>query len=398
MLRTRLTILYQLVIKGGVLLFCLFGPTNIHATPTTLDPHQLSTAICGACHQDIFAQWQSSMHAQSTALSDPVHGGIYKEVVGSPTTEGITLKGAYPVCLNCHAPNAALVTKTKLDDANYHEGVSCVTCHTAKHFKGIFDDKGAVLFGIQTYLLSNTHLQSPSGRYLAPELDATHPFPMEPNQTMLRTSQVCVGCHSQFHVLASEPNTQPTPTCQSCHMPKINESTHHAIAGGHSEVMIKRAVIVTLETQAEGKTLKTQVHLQNILPHYFPDGSPLRNAYLKLTAYSKEGQLVWHNFQSFPPVDTDDPQAFLSLIVVNETGDVQPILPHQITEKDIRSDTRLRPYEKRTLRYEITADNITVIRAELIYNLLPYDVINKFTELTGDLTNPVVAGMAEIRF
>ncbi|EIJ40947.1 nitrate/TMAO reductase, membrane-bound tetraheme cytochrome c subunit [Beggiatoa alba B18LD] len=378
----------------GILLLC---HCLTYANPP-LDPHQLSTAVCGACHQDVFAQWQSSMHAQSTALSDPVHGGIYKEVVGSPTEEGVQLNGTYPVCLNCHAPNAALAGKTKLDNANYHEGVSCVTCHTIRQFNGIFDEKEQVLFGIQTYSLSNTHLQSPSGRYFAPELDATHPFPMEPNQTVLRTSQVCVGCHSQFHIPASEPSEQPSPTCQSCHMPKINESTYHAIAGGHSEVMIKRAVIVTLTTETVSDTLKTQVNLQNILPHHFPDGSPLRNAYLKLTAYGKTGELLWRNFQSFPPVASDDPQAFLQLVVLNDNGEVQPILPRQVTTKDVQTDTRLRPYEKRSLSYNIPSAGVTMIRAELIYNLLPQIVIDKFTELTGDLTNPVVAGIAEVRF
>ena len=36
--------------------------------------------------------------------------------------------GKYPVCLQCHAPNAALEKKTKLDAKQaYADGISCTT-------------------------------------------------------------------------------------------------------------------------------------------------------------------------------------------------------------------------------------------------------------------------------
>lgn len=47
--------------------------------------HQVSSEVCKNCHQEIFRQWQGSMHAQSTALADPIHATFYKQEVGDPT-------------------------------------------------------------------------------------------------------------------------------------------------------------------------------------------------------------------------------------------------------------------------------------------------------------------------
>jgi nitrate/TMAO reductase-like tetraheme cytochrome c subunit len=37
---------------------------------------------CGSCHQEIYQQWQQSMHAKSTAIKDPVHAMMYASVMG----------------------------------------------------------------------------------------------------------------------------------------------------------------------------------------------------------------------------------------------------------------------------------------------------------------------------
>ena len=99
---------------------------------------EVSSEVCQNCHKEIYQQWKSSMHANSTALSDPIHGTFYKQVAGDPLQEGLKTKsGAYPVCLQCHVPNAALDKVTKIDaKVSYQEGVNCVACHTIKAFKG----------------------------------------------------------------------------------------------------------------------------------------------------------------------------------------------------------------------------------------------------------------------
>ena len=78
--------------------------------------HHVSAETCKSCHMEIYKQWKGSMHAQSSALNDPIHATFYGMVIGDPTKEGVkSKKGTYPVCLQCHAPNAARDKTTKLD-------------------------------------------------------------------------------------------------------------------------------------------------------------------------------------------------------------------------------------------------------------------------------------------
>ncbi|MGF1546092.1 MAG: multiheme c-type cytochrome, partial [Thiotrichales bacterium] len=84
---------------------------TVHADPGRVTgsvptaPHEVSSKVCGECHQEIYDEWKGSMHAQSTALTDPIHGAFYRSEVGDPTQEGQTMKdGKFPVCLGCHAP------------------------------------------------------------------------------------------------------------------------------------------------------------------------------------------------------------------------------------------------------------------------------------------------------
>ncbi len=106
---------------------------------------------CKECHGEIYQQWKQSMHANSTALKDPIHGAFYHKVIGDPTKEGVkNKKGKYPVCLQCHSPAAAKDGKTKLDAAPaYAEGVNCIACHTMTRYKGV--DWTPLKLGMQAY-------------------------------------------------------------------------------------------------------------------------------------------------------------------------------------------------------------------------------------------------------
>lgn len=390
-------------------LLLLLTVSSSHAaeqkTFSATSPHHLSAETCGTCHKQIFEQWKGSMHSQSSPLKDPIFAEAYKHVIGDATQEGLTKNGQYPVCLNCHAPNAAKDLKTKIDAQNYHEGVNCVVCHTLKDYKGTQTEKGNLRFGIQAYEVSPDRLQGPSGRYLSPEANAFHPFQMEPNQLMLRTSRVCMGCHEQFINDKGVPMCQTgmeysdmnaPVTCQSCHMPKVGDSTDHSMLGGHSETMLKRAIVVSLKTKTEGNVIKTTVRLQNMLPHRFPTGVPFRNVYMKLTAYDKQDRLLFNNFKTFPPEAKDDPKAMFMYNLADETGKAVA-LPFSASE--MLSDTRFKASELRELEYNIPAKDVAVIRAEVIYHLLTPEFVEKLgAGLTGDLTSPAVAGIAEVKF
>jgi nitrate/TMAO reductase-like tetraheme cytochrome c subunit len=424
----------------------LRSPTGLAAHPTVLaavlslgasgsalagEPiYEVSSEVCKNCHQEIYRQWSGSMHAKSTALSDPIHAAFYNKVAGSPTEEGVKHKasGKYPVCLQCHAPNAARDKTTKLDaKPAYREGVNCVACHTLARFKGIKGPDGKLQLGLQAYEVSD-ELQAPAGfnrgldklkaaddlfggfgdeaRKPNPhlgepvELDGKQipALPMEANPVQMKTNNACMGCHDQRNnphgvplcQTGSEYNMAKTDVnCLSCHMPIANGLADHAMGGGHDEAMLKRSVVFDLTTERVGDGLKASVLLENQQPHSLPTGAPFRNIYMKLTAYDANGDVVWENAKGNPA--KTDPQAYLTLTLTDDTG--KPAMPPTATE--VGEDTRLEPHEERTLTYEIPAKGVALVRAELYYNLLWPGLVEKLEQLPKNLTAPVLIAESE---
>ncbi len=382
------------------------------ATPMSLGekPHHLSAEACRDCHREIYDQWKNSMHAKSTALKSPIHAALYHSEVGNPREEGTKHKasGSYPMCLKCHAPNAARDKKTKLDAIPaYSEGVNCLTCHTIKGYKGVMPDEpdGKLKLGIDAYEMSDI-LQAPSGKVFSPVAQVTppglaspsfHPFPMESNTAILRTSQLCLGCHER----RNNPNGVPLCNtgeefsssgnfnCQQCHMPVTNGFADHTMPGGHVQPMVERGVIMLLHTQKEGDEILAQVELQNMLPHNMPTGAPFRNLFLKITAYNAMGQPLWQNAQQHPI--RDDPQAMLMLRLLDDND--KPAPPPKATKQG--EDSRLRPGEIRTLRYRIPQYSVAVVRAELYYDLLLPALKQRFMEIPHELKQPRIIAHAE---
>ncbi len=384
-------------------------------------PHQVSSGVCQECHKEIYEQWSGSMHANSTALKDPIHGGFYRFVIGDPTQEGVkTKKGQYPVCLKCHVPAAAIDKKTKLDAMPaYEQGVNCISCHTIKKFKGVTGPDGKNRYGIDAYELSSTGLQAPSGRdYSTKPVDpktatpATmpfHPFPMEGN-SIHKTNAVCMGCHDKRENFKGAPlcvtgdeynQVSSFVACQSCHMPKVKHKTaeggtielsDHSMAGGHSEGQVAQAMVMDMTAEKAGDTIKATVSMHNRLPHAFPTGAPFRNFYLKISAYDGAGKQVWQNYKKHPM--KEDPKSMFVKVLGDDTN--KPVPPPKATK--VLKDTRLQPNERREVQYDIPAAGVKLVRAEALYNLiLPPQIKMLGDALTPDLKAPKLAGQAEVR-
>ncbi|MEN8176306.1 MAG: cytochrome c family protein, partial [Pseudomonadota bacterium] len=287
--------------NGGWVLGALFGLAIVWpfaATAADDEPlHHVSSEVCKECHSEIYKQWNSSMHANSTALKDPIHATFYKKVVGDPTQEGVKHKasGKYPVCLQCHAPNAARDKTTKLDaKPAYSEGVNCVGCHLLKNYKGIQSPEGKLQLGLKSYDASDK-LQGP-GRYsnfglkkltaggddmfggadLDPdkkpnphlgepvELEGKpiRALPMEANAMQQKTSDACMGCHDQRNNPHGVPlcqtgneysMSQTQVNCLACHMPVNNGMADHSMGGGHDLAMLQRSVAFDIDVAAKGE-------------------------------------------------------------------------------------------------------------------------------------------------
>ena len=336
-------------------------------------------------------------------------------LIGNPTQEGVTHKESdkFPICLQCHAPNAARDGKTKLDlIPAYSEGVNCVVCHTFSAYKGVSGHDGGLKLGAQAYQFANDKLQGAHGAFNgadavpSPGSDslepAVNPFLHAANPQLFKTSQACLGCHEQ----RKNPNGVPvcatgtevvasgnTVSCQSCHMPISNGFADHTMGGGHQVAMLKRAVILEVSGKHTDKGSTATVQMQNVLAHNFPTGAPFRNVVLRLTAHDAKGEVVWQNFKSNP--FKEDPKAVLMLKLTDEKG--KPAPPPKA--KKIGADTRLKPQEKRTLTYDIPVQGVTRVRAELHYRLLPPPLIEKLAKkLPPEAKKPVLFNQAEFHF
>jgi len=392
------------------------------------DPvHHVSAAVCQWCHEPIYQQWSESMHAKSTALRDPIHEMMYRQEVGDPRAEDQLHKASqrYPVCLQCHAPNAARDKSTKLDAMPaYSEGVNCLVCHQISGYKGVRQEGGGLRLGILAYELSGV-LQGPTGfafdkvrstnpedpRADNPHVDQLDTFgqkvgatlPLEGNPRMLRSSELCLGCH---HL---RPNPKGVPlcatgdefeesgaqvTCQSCHMPIADGIANHAMGGGHDPAMLTRSVKLTVDVSPgpDGQGVIAEVVMLNQLPHKLPTGAPFRNVQVRVTALDEGGKVLWQNFSKH--AQEEAPEAYLFYQLADDEG--KPAMPPVATR--VGKDTRLGPHEERTIRYEIPVKP-AVVRAEMLYSLVFEGMKPRIRELTDDeeLLQPKLMAFYEAR-
>jgi hypothetical protein len=368
------------------------------------------------------------MHANSSALKDPLHGAFYQKVMGDPAEEGVRKKGKFPVCLKCHAPIAAFEGKTDLTAKDaYGQGIGCTTCHSFKAFKGVDKPNGKPAYGIDAYEMDTQALYGPSGiTYTTDRVpeDATwptpvhHPQPMKGNKgELFQSNDACMGCHEKRSNFHGTPlcrtgheyrKDNNFVACQACHMPVVTvpkmedgeavpgefvSLADHTMGGGHDPRMIKRGLALQMETVPERDVIAATITLRNRRPHSLPTGAPFRNMYLKLAAYDADGNELWKNYKRHPIMD--DPQAAFWYTLGNEAG--EPTAPPMATQ--VLSDTRLKPNETRTLFYQIPrTDEIAIVRAEVLYDLV-LPPIKKMVKgkVPDDWLRPVLAGSAEYR-
>ncbi|MCG7917312.1 MAG: cytochrome c family protein [Candidatus Thiodiazotropha taylori] len=420
-------------LRGLILLFVVLGWFSLSSLALAEPLHHISSETCKTCHKEIYKQWKGSMHGNSSALNDPIHATFYKKVVGDPTKEGVKHKasGKYPVCLQCHAPNAAKDKTTKLDaKPAYAEGVNCVVCHTLKKYNGIQAPNGKLQLGLKAYDYSKDTVQGP-GRHSNVGLqkltaagdvfggsgmsDDSKPnphlgegvtvdgveipsIPMESNPKLMKTSDACMGCHDQRN------NPHGVPLCQtgneysishsqvnclSCHMPINDGLADHSMGGGHDSGILQRSVVFDVSTESMGDVIRATAYLKNPQPHSLPTGAPFRNIYMKLTAYDGEGNVVWENAKGHPK--DGDSKAYFVYALADSEG--KPAMPPTATA--LGKDSRLKPHEERTLVYDIPSKGVKLVRGELYYNLLWPVLVEKFKHLPEDLTAPTLIATAE---
>jgi hypothetical protein len=375
-----------------------FSSSVVHAVAKEKNLlRHVSAEECKTCHEEIYSQWKGSMHANSTALKDPIHGAFYNAVIGSPEQEGLKKNGKYPVCLQCHSPAAAKDGKTDLTAKEvYNEGVNCVACHTITRFKGTKKASGGLRLGMKAYEFSDTSLQGPGTNRTEPDWE--HPiFENSANPEVMKTNAVCMGCHDKRKNSNKVALCQTgdeiavsggTNNCLTCHMPIVNGKADHSLLGGHSAKMVSKGLLMTMTTVSkDSENLVVNIKLANQLPHNLPTGAPFRNIYIKLTGYDKEGEEVWTSTKSHPI--KDDKKAMLMYSLGDAEGNPAP--PPKATQ--VLGDTRLKPFEIRKLKYFLPAAKIAKVRAVAYYDLLLPPMKKKFSKPEHEdlITSKVIA-------
>jgi len=170
--------------------------------------------VCGWCHEEIYAQWNGSMH--SMAHKDPVYEKLF--IMASRETNS----SFDAFCTKCHAPIDYLSGNIPSAD-NYNvseiseKGVSCDFCHTVNESSGI----GNGAFNSSPGNIKRGHIND--SNYST--------FHSTAYSDLITRGEFCGICHDvkhPFNGLALEntytewkegPYNETTP-CQHCHMTK----------------------------------------------------------------------------------------------------------------------------------------------------------------------------------
>ena len=251
----------------------------------------LSARECGACHQDAYREWASSIHAR--AWTDP-----YFQV-------DFEFDRSQQTCLNCHTPlrdqqanlvlgfqdrekfQPILAPNESFDETLRDEGVTCAVCHVR------------------------------DGVIIGPFGDTAAPHATRRDRDMQDGIGVCRKCHvatgrrwDTFYrippcgtVAEIMEGGESSPDCKSCHMPATERplvaggttrsSRMHLFRGGHDRETVRRAIAVDVEMRNTGRGRRAAtVRLTNTgADHDLPTGTPDRHLTVEFRLKGEGGRV-----------------------------------------------------------------------------------------------------------
>ncbi|WP_420263622.1 multiheme c-type cytochrome [Candidatus Magnetominusculus dajiuhuensis] len=347
-----------------------------HDFPEGAVPYEKSRR-CSACHPAVYKEWAGSLHSQSSVHKDAAHRAMYGAFLDDMKSEG--KEGSYH-CATCHTPMAdnvkELVDGTAKPNENLwreDEGVGCAFCHRVDT---VVEGKDRNTFTINkdgAYISSNPVEKAPHGVGVS---------------QLFASGEICMGCHShlenQDSVAICSMKEEGQGNCIACHMerkegPPSTESakeTHasHEMAGGHSLVMLCRAVSVNVKINKTDNSTTVDVEITNKTSHDFPSTMPMRMAFLKVAAFDADKKAVFRNYQVNPMED----RKAVFMKAFRGGGDVGvPAWKAQ----EVALDTRLKSAETRKFSYPIPNDGVKSVSVEIIYRLFPSQALEKYRAL-----------------
>jgi hypothetical protein len=293
---------------------------------------------CKSCHNQIYQEYQTSMHSQSTIYRDEIHSKIWD-------IHPQNIKKEQYKCGQCHTPadeNLKNIQDGKKfmpnkESQTHNEAISCAYCHRIE--------------SIEQHKIANKNIISKEEKkYFGNLKDAVHsPFhKTDSTNQNFKNGNVCIGCHSHkmnkhgMNICSTNiKNELDEANCVSCHMPKVlgsvsdlhNTTTHsfHGFPGvhNHQELLAKYVDISILKNISNFEISVDNKSSHSLLLH------PLRVAKLKVKV-KRDGKV----FKEF------DDKAFVKAIGSNG----KPTPPWLATE--VVKDTMIKHNEKRVLKYD----------------------------------------------
>lgn len=204
-------------------------PKDNHFKFKSVEVNQfIEPQVCAGCHEDIFNQWESSLHSNS--FKDPLWQKSVKIFAKDAKTDGQKLETQ--MCVKCHAPlgfRSGDITKPEEDFEKVPElvkqGIFCNWCHNISEAKSI---------GNADYEVSPGNGEDDPSTMLGPFKDAKSSFHPTMYSKLHTKSEFCGLCHNVSHSANLTPientydewknspyntgNPETTVHCQDCHM------------------------------------------------------------------------------------------------------------------------------------------------------------------------------------
>ncbi len=290
---------------------------------------------CGACHREIFREFQMSMMAESyTHHWDEIE---YFKLALPQAKKLEKVSGVKEGCIGCHSPLAFLSGDTPPPvpsaGSRANEGVTCEVCHNINgstepepfNFSFVIDP-GPVKYG--------------------PRKDAVSTYHQVEHSEFLQSAEFCATCHDEQSPYGMwvkstyrEWKAGPYPTmnieCQDCHMhrapgepavggPSRDHVAHHVFQGAHNPSKLAGAVDVAIYAEKEavspGDDLSLDVVLFNAKAgHMIPTGST-------------EERQVWLNVEA---IDAAGGRHHIPVTLKGFTGEEYTVTSHELSYQAI---------------------------------------------------------------
>jgi hypothetical protein len=286
-----------------------------------------TTDSCQKCHPTIVSEFQTSLHKNSSTAQDKVHKAVWEK-------HPLQKKNKYN-CAKCHAPTKA--------QANTHEGITCVTCHSIKSVQAgtksntnIYEKEKKTFYSAQNGRENEKVSYQKVSTWWGDTYTVGSAYhDIDYTKEIFYTGKVCMGCHShkknshKLNVCITEKEgaASKEENCITCHMPKIkgtattvrisDKHSFHGFAG----VVTKPKMLSKYVTLAFHKTTKGfDVVVNNTAPHKLLT-HPLRVVQLKTSIIrdKQKIQLQTFTFQRVIGKDSKASMPWLATEVVKDT-------------------------------------------------------------------------------